>query len=40
MCGRKDHDCKARMEVMQGRERATRQQNNQITEHQQDIEIS
>jgi hypothetical protein len=33
MCGLKDHDCKARMEARQGREGATRQQNNQITEH-------
>jgi hypothetical protein len=40
MCGLKDHDCKARMEARQGRERATRQQNNQTTEHQQDIGIS
>jgi hypothetical protein len=40
MCGLKDHDCKARMEARQGREGATRQQNNQTTEHQQDIGIS
>jgi hypothetical protein len=39
MCGLKDHGCKARMKVRQGRERATRQQNNQTTEYQQDIEI-
>jgi hypothetical protein len=40
MCGLKDHDCRARMEAGQGREGATRQQNNQTTEHQQDIGIS
>jgi hypothetical protein len=40
MCGLKDHDCKARMEVRQGREGVIRQQNNQIIEHQQDIRIS
>jgi hypothetical protein len=40
MCGLKDHDCRARMEARQGREGATRQQNNQTTEHQQDIGIS
>jgi hypothetical protein len=39
MCGLKDHDCRARMEARQGREGATRQQNNQIIEHQQDIGI-
>ena len=39
MCGLKDHDCRARMEARQGREGAIRQQNNQITEHQQDIGI-
>jgi hypothetical protein len=33
MCGLKDHDCKARMKARQGRERATRQQNNQTSEH-------
>jgi hypothetical protein len=40
MCGLKDHDCRARMEARQGREGATRQQNNQITKYQQDIGIS
>jgi hypothetical protein len=39
MCGLKDHDCKARMEIRQGREKVTRQQNNQTTEYQQDIKI-
>jgi hypothetical protein len=40
MSGRKDHDCKARMEARQGRAEATRQQNNQATGYQQDIGIS
>jgi hypothetical protein len=40
MCGLRDHDCRARMEARQGRGGATRQQNNQTTEHQQDIGIS
>jgi hypothetical protein len=39
-CGLRDHDCRAKMEARQGRGGATRQQNNQTTEHQQDIGIS
>jgi hypothetical protein len=39
MSGRKDHDCKSRIEARQGRVRATKQQNNQTTEYQQDIGI-